>query len=370
MSQTEPASENKIIPLFRTRSFMFLLAVAAVMAFMLFRPFIVPGIMALITACVMRSLYLFYFRLFKGKASLAASVTLVNVILVVIIPLTLLMLMLIREGVRFITYAQGNIHVWMQSIIEILEKLNTRFPFMNLDQVHLESMLPKAFNQGLGFVMNLFNSAAQGGANFFFQAVVFLFCLYYFFADWTNMVTWLDSLSPFESVHNRKMYRQFLSMGRAVIKSTLIIGAIQGIVGGLALAIAGVASPVFWGMMMIILSLLPVVGSGLIWGPAGAILIFSGRPAAGIILLLFGFIVIGNIDNFLRPRLVGGETALHPLAVFLSTLGGLALFGFSGFVLGPVIIAMITALLGIYREELRPAWLGEGEKPTVQQDVL
>jgi predicted PurR-regulated permease PerM len=357
-----PVVPVQMAPLFRTRAFLFLLFVSAVLAFLIFRPFLVSGILALISACVMRSMYLLYLRLFRQRPALAASISLVTVVLVVIIPLSLLLLLLIREGIRFVEFAQSNLTDWMKSIIELLDRLNQQFPFLHLDKVNLEDLLPRAFDEGLKFAMNIFNSAAQSGATFLFQAIVFLFCLYYFFIDWDRLGNWLGQISPFEASHNRTMYRQFLSMGRAVIKSTLIIGVIQGAVGGLALALAGVPSPLFWGLVMIILSLLPVIGSGLVWGPAGLMLIFSGRPVAGIVLILFGVIVIGNIDNFLRPRLVGGETSLHPLAVFLSTLGGLAFFGFSGFVLGPVIIAMITALINIYREELRPVWLEEGDQ--------
>jgi len=354
-----PLSALSPTPVFRTRAFMIIILLSAVLAFLIFRPFIVPGVMALITAGVLRSLYLFYLRLVRQREGLAATMTLITVTLVILIPFTLIGLMLIREGIRFVSFAQANLNSWLQSVIVLLDNLNRKFPFLHLEKINLESLLPRIFDETLKFVMNVFNTAAQGGTQFVFQAIVFLFCLYYFFIDWKRLGAWIESLSPFEPVHNHKIYQQFLSMGRAVLKSTLIIGVIQGTIGGIALALAGVQSPIFWGVVMFILSLLPVVGTGLVWGPAGAILVFSGHPVKGIVLILFGLIVLGNIDNLLRPKLVGDDTSLHPLAVFLSTLGGLALFGFSGFILGPVIIAMITSLLQIYRDELRPQWLGQ-----------
>lgn len=344
-------------PTFRTRSFMVIFALAALLAYLIFKPFIVPGVLALITACLLRSLYLFYLRLFGNRESLASGTTLLTVVMVILIPMSLVMLMLIREGIRFVSYAQANIHTWLQAVIGFLEKLARDYPFLQLEKIDFSALLPRVVDETLKFVMNLLNSAAQGGATFVFQLIVFLFCLYYFFIDWQRLGAWIESHSPFETSHNQQVFAQFISMGRSVLKSTLIIGVIQGVIGGLALALTGFPSPIFWGVVMILLSLLPVIGSVVVWGPAGVILLFGGRPLAGILLLLFGLIVISNIDNFLRPKLVGNETSLHPLLVFLSTLGGIALFGFSGFILGPVIVAMISSLLQIYQVELRPAWL-------------
>jgi predicted PurR-regulated permease PerM len=137
------------------------------------------------------------------------------------------------------------------------------------------------------------------------------------------------------------------------LKGTIIIGVIQGSLGGIMFWIAGVPSFVIWGVIMVILSIIPAIGSGLVWAPAGIILLFTGNIWEGIFVLLFGGIFISLVDNILRPKLVGNDTEMHPLLVFFATLGGLISFGIIGFIIGPVIMALFLALWEIYGKEFK-----------------
>lgn len=345
------------------RALWWLLLAALATTFCLFRPFLVALVLAWITAAITRPLQVVYLKWLRGRNGAATAASLVTVILVVMVPFVLMALLLVREGLDFIRYAQGNLDRWIRLILDFTQTLGTKFPFLHLERIELNSLLPQAVDQGLKLSMATLNSVTQEAARFAFQSAVFLFCLYYFLLDWRRFADWIEQLSPFAPRYNHRFFAEFMSMGRSVLKSTLVLGALQGVLGGIALAVVGVPSPIFWGVVMIFLSLLPAVGSALVLLPAGLVVALAGRPLAGIGLMLFSAIVVSNVDNLLRPKLVGRETALHPLAVFLSTLGGLALFGFSGFILGPVAIALVTSLLRVYREELRPLWMGTGGEP-------
>jgi predicted PurR-regulated permease PerM len=147
------------------------------------------------------------------------------------------------------------------------------------------------------------------------------------------------------------MFDKFAEVSRATIKGTMVVGLVQGFLGGLIFSILGIQGAVFWGVVMVILSVLPAVGTGLIWGPAAIFLIVSGEWVNGLILVAFGVLVIGLVDNLLRPILVGRDTKMPDYLILFSTLGGLGLFGITGFVLGPVIAALFLVVWQMYEED-------------------
>jgi len=142
-----------------------------------------------------------------------------------------------------------------------------------------------------------------------------------------------------------------MTVARATVKGTLVIGLVQGFLGGVIFAILGIQGAVFWGVVMAILSLLPAIGAGLVWGPAAIFLLVAGQWIKGLILVAFGVLVISMVDNLLRPVLVGRDTKMPDYLVLLSTLGGLSLVGISGFILGPVIAALFIALWQMYEQD-------------------
>jgi predicted PurR-regulated permease PerM len=144
--------------------------------------------------------------------------------------------------------------------------------------------------------------------------------------------------------------KKFISMAKATIKGTIIIGVIQGTMGGITFAICGVGSSVFWGTVMVILSIIPGIGAALIWAPALMIKMLTGHTGQGIGILIGG-IVISMSDNFLRPLLIGKDTQMHSLLILFSTLGGIALFGIIGFILGPILAAVFLTVTEIYASE-------------------
>jgi len=158
----------------------------------------------------------------------------------------------------------------------------------------------------------------------------------------------LAHLSPLGNKYENMLYQRFTSTVRSTLKSTLVIGGIQGTMGGLLFWATGVQGAFVWGVIMVILSIIPAIGSFLVWFPAGLIMIALGNVWQGLTVLIVGTVLISNIDNFLRPKMIEKDIQMHPLLVLFSTLGGLALFEISGFVIGPVVAALFLAVLAIY----------------------
>jgi len=134
----------------------------------------------------------------------------------------------------------------------------------------------------------------------------------------------------------------------------VVIALLQGILGGILFWIIGIPSPVFWGAIMAFLAIIPVVGAFIVYVPAGIILVLSGSVAKGIIVILVGSLVISQVDNVIRPYLISGRTSLHPLLLFFTILGGIALFGLLGLIIGPMIAAGFTILLQVFEMRLHP----------------
>jgi predicted PurR-regulated permease PerM len=177
--------------------------------------------------------------------------------------------------------------------------------------------------------------------------------MFYFFRDGEKIVERIKYLSPLDERYEDQILNRFLSVSRATIKGTLVLAIIKGTMGGITFWIFGVTSPILWGVIMVLLSIIPLVGAWLVMYPAGIILILTGDVWQGIAIILIAAIPIGNIDNILMPKLVGRDTGMHELLVFISTLGGLSVFGIMGFLIGPIIAAMFVTILDVYSVEFR-----------------
>jgi len=191
------------------------------------------------------------------------------------------------------------------------------------------------------------------GSLFLFMTFVMFFSLYYFFKDSDKLLKKFMALSPLKDSQEKLLVTKFVTISRATLKGTLVIAIIQGVLMGILFASTGVSSATLWALITVILSLVPLLGTILVWAPVGAFMLLTGSIWQGVVIIVFGGIVVSNVDNLLRPKLVGGEASLHPLLVFLSTLGGIAFFGIVGFLLGPVIIVLLLTLLDIYQIEFK-----------------
>jgi predicted PurR-regulated permease PerM len=178
--------------------------------------------------------------------------------------------------------------------------------------------------------------------------------LFYFLRDGPRLLEGLVRSLPLGDERERHLLGRFAEVSRATIKGTLVVGIVQGAIGGIAFALLGIAAPVLWGVVMALLSILPAVGPALVWVPTAGVLIANGEWGTGIALIVIGVFVIGLVDNLLRPILVGRDTRMPDYLIMLSTLGGLAGFGLAGIIIGPIIAAFFLSVWHMAEQEFGP----------------
>jgi predicted PurR-regulated permease PerM len=288
-----------------------------------------------------------------GRARLAAVLTIVLILCLVFLPLTLIGIALSREAADlYERISNGN------SLEETLVTVQNALPFvdqfLNRFGTDLEGLRQRLSESAIGVSQFLASRAVELGQDALRVGLYFflmLYLLFFFLKDGRQMVSRTIEGLPLGRGRERALVNRFAQVSRATIKATLIVGVVQGTIGGLIFWILGIRAAVFWGVIMTIVSILPAVGSGLVWGPAAIVFFASGDIWKGIALTLAGVLIIGLIDNVLRPILVGGDTRVPDYMILLSTLGGLATFGLSGFVIGPLIAALFLTLWEMFIRE-------------------
>ncbi|MCX8011999.1 MAG: AI-2E family transporter, partial [Desulfobacterota bacterium] len=199
-----------------------------------------------------------------------------------------------------------------------------------------------------------------------FQVLVNLFltffAMYYFFRDGDKFIQRLSYLSPLAEKYKEALFVRFVSISRATIKGTLLVGLIKGFLGGLTFWLFGIGSPVLWGVVMAVLSVIPFLGAWLVMYPAALIMVIIGHIGTGIALFLICTVIISSIDNILQPRLVARGSGMHDLLIFFSTLGGISMFGAMGFIVGPIITAFFFSILEAYSIEFKTQLVQTGSR--------
>ena len=334
--------------------FFFLFLLVGVAVFFIFQPFLTAIVAAAILTAPFKLPYHFLESLFHGHRGLSAFLTCLLVVMIIITPLFLVLSLAINEASNL--YTTVTQESTLQSIIEQTLGTIQHAPYASMfvdtvafDQERLVAEVKNLSQHALGVLQ----TAYQGVAHFVFWVFIMFFTLFYFLIDGKRALHALMQLSPLKNEHDKLLVEKFISISRATLKGTIVIGAIQGLIGGVAFWIAGVTSPAILGFIMIILSVVPSFGTAIVWLPAGLILLALGHVWEGTFVLAIGGGVISLIDNILRPKLVGKDTQMHPLMVFFATIGGLSLFGLPGFIIGPIIIALFLALFEIYGIEFR-----------------
>ena len=335
----------------------FLFALIALVGFgsiLILKPFLVAVILAFVVSQLFKNWYDKINKLLFGKKSLASFATCLLILLIIFIPIVFVSSLVISETNALFNAIQEN------DIKHKLETFSINIPQLNIhiSSNEVQSVVGTSqFTSGLktvgGFILAVAKSTYQSTSNFLFMTFVMFFSLYYFFKDSDKLLKKFMALSPLKDSQEKLLVKKFIAISRATLKGTLVISVIQGVLMGILFAIAGVSSATLWALITVILSLIPLLGTILVWAPVGIFMLLIGNIWQGMLIILFGGIVISSVDNLLRPRLVGGEASLHPLLVFLSTLGGIAFFGISGFLLGPVIIVLFITLLHIYEIEFK-----------------
>jgi predicted PurR-regulated permease PerM len=287
---------------------------------------------------------------FKGHRHMASVTTLLLMIVVVLIPMLLLIGIVVAQAVDVGQTATP----WIKENLEQPDRISAylqHLPFYDQLVPYREVILEKA-GKIVGaiskWIVGGLSQATLGTANFLFMSFVFLYTMYFFQMDGNKLIRKILYYLPLNSDDENLMLEKFTSVTRATIKGTMLIGILQGGLAGGAFAVAGLDNAVFWGTVMAVLSIIPSVGSALVWIPAGIILIAHGDTVAGVGLLAFCGVVVGSLDNVLRPILVGKDTKMHELMIFFSTLGGIMMFGITGIFIGPLIASLFVTIWELY----------------------
>ena len=331
-----------------------LLVAASIASIALFFGFWQAIFWAAVFGILFRPLYLRLVERFNGKRSLGAAVTVVLIFFTVLLPGILVASVVASEAAGVYSRFQSgeiDLNVLFNWFSERLPYLSEWAAGYGISLGDIPSKLSAMALKGSQYIGSLALSAGQNLTTFVIKFFLMLYLLFFVFRDGDKMVRYLHAAIPLPDTMEKRLFDKFAEVSRATIKGTLLIGLFQGFLGGLIFFILGINGAVFWGAVMTILSVLPAVGSGLVWAPAAIYLFATGAIAKGIILVLFGVFLIGLADNVLRPILVGRDTRMPDYLVLFSTLGGLGLFGITGFVLGPIIIALFLAVVQIYLED-------------------
>lgn len=324
------------------------------LAYLILRPFLVPFLIAVILAQFFNPVYGFFFRLFK-KQGLSSALVCLLVFLIIVLPLVSILSLVVGEVQGVINLLVKNPDV-IRGLVDNISSNLSHFSLSgsvdlkkSINQDSLVSVL-KNSSQAILFVLQ---NTYSGVAVFLFSGFMMFFSLFYLLIDGKKLIRKIMEMSPLEDKYESILISRFNSITRATVKGTILIALIQGILGSALFFFTGVASPIFFGMLMAITSIIPPLGSGLIWFPIGIVMIILGNVGEGITILIFGGLVVSTIDNFLRPRLVGKDIEMHPLLILFSTLGGIAVFGISGFIVGPIIMSLFVSLWDIYALEFK-----------------
>ena len=269
----------------------------------------------------------------------------------ILLPVTLIIIALVHEISGFAENMKANITALLDPNSPVTGRfLNWLGQYVNVEQWRSQEFLAERL-KGIGGLLAGRTLGFVGGVVGVIIEIFFvIFTMYYLFRDGHKIVNALPNMLPLERAQSEKIFARTREVISASLYGVLVIASIQGALGGLMFWILGLPSPLVWAVVMALLAMIPMAGAFLVWVPAAIFLGLSGSWPKAIILTVWGTLVIGTVDNFLRPKLVGEKTKLHELFIFFSVLGGLKVFGILGIVLGPVVLAITLALLDVFRQ--------------------
>lgn len=349
----------------RTGQFFILgaLAVALYFAWKVFRPFFSAIAIAAILDVIFYPLYVRLGAAFGGRRALAAAVCVFIVVLCFILPLLVMGLLFTKQSLDLYQVLNAKaLDAGFDSIMRfrnwdaVESWLAAHAPWLDVQALNLKGVFLNFLRKVSGFGVALGTAVASNFLTALATFAVVLFSLFFFLLDGGAFGRWVSGLVPLNQEHQQALVRTFIRIVKSAVLGSGLIALAQGFLGGVAFSLVGMRG-VLWGTVMAFTSLVPVVGTTIVWVPASIVQLAQGHIGSGIFLLVWGVVVISAVDNLIRMFVIKGPTRIHPLLIFFSVLGGIKLAGMLGVVLGPLVLAMVQALLEIYRGEFmgRPA---------------
>jgi predicted PurR-regulated permease PerM len=317
--------------------------------------FLIALLLAALAAGILRPLYKRLVLSFRGRQSLASAVSILLLLLLGIVPLVVFAIVV---GIQAVEIGR-EVGPWVSAQIaetRSFDSLVERFPQLEAARPYRNQIIVKLgeFGSAVGaFAVTAFTAAARETISFFLLLFILLYATFFFLIDGRETLRKILYYLPLPQEDESRLVARFVSVARATIKGTGVVGIAQGAVGGIGFWVAGINGAALWATVMAVFSILPGVGTAVVWVPAVIYLFVVEKTLAAILLAAWCIVVVGTIDNFLRPWLVGKDTKMSDLLVLLSTLGGIVMFGAVGVIIGPIIAALFVTVWEIYGEVFR-----------------
>jgi predicted PurR-regulated permease PerM len=345
-------------------AFVLLLVVAVTVLFLAVTwPFLKPLLLGALLAGLFHPLYRWIKRLLGDRASLGAAITLLVLLFLGLGPVSAFLGIVLQQALTMSDQAIPWLtqHLGAASTFNVNEWVVQKFPALAKYMPTQEQMLQQVGNVAKttgAFLVGFASRMTATTATFLLNLFVMLYAMFFFFRDGHKILERIFYYTPLSDEDETRMLAQFASITRATVKGTLVIGIIQGALAGIAFWVAGIEGAALWGTIMTILSIIPGIGAALVWVPVVIILYVTGQYLTATLLAAWCAAVVGTVDNFLRPVLVGRDAKMPDLLILIGTLGGLFLFGPIGFIVGPIVCGLFLTVWDIYgttfREVLPP----------------
>jgi len=334
-------------------------------SYLIIKPFLVEIFLGLVFFLVSKPLYNLILRLCWGFRSLASAITCLLLALFIIMPILTLAGIIAGQALDIYNLINQGLHsgtLW-QNLTEKLAFVqeyakNLNLP-VNLDNLRLEQLVQTALVTASQFIYDNAIGLVKGFTTVILSLLLILFVTFFLFLEGDDFIQAIKELSPLEPVHNEEILGDVENTIKATLRGTVIVALIQGILGGVGFWLFGVPRAAFWGTVMVPASVIPVVGAALIWLPGALFLFFQGHSGASVGLILWSIIVIGSVDNILKPYLMKGARYTPTVFTLFAIMGGISYFGTIGFIMGPLILSFLLSVLSIYRHTIllatRPA---------------
>lgn len=323
--------------------------------YVILRPFLGIFFLAFVLSIVAQPLHRRLLRLVRNRKSLSALLTCVLVVLLIIIPSVIILSLLTRESLQLYDIVNEKIEAGLyknlnQRIIDLQQRY---FPHLDIQDLKIGEAVSQAAGKLSKFMVSLSTGLVKALTTTAWNFLMMLFALFYFIRDGEKFFKRILHLIPLSGSLKSEIYQHFKTVSESAFYGTFLTALAQGVLGGIGFSIVGFQALV-WGVIMVFFSLIPVVGTALIWVPAAIILFVSERVVAGLFLIAWGIMVIGGCDNVIRAVFMRGKSQLHPLLIFFSLIGGMLAFGPLGVILGPLAMVLVIALLQAYEQAAQP----------------
>jgi predicted PurR-regulated permease PerM len=332
------------------------LAVILVLAFYVFRPFILVFSVAACVALLLRPVQNRLTRLLGGRSGLAATTLLLVTTLVILVPVLTSLFLLTRQATIFLEWVETHPVLGPDDLRSFWEDLPGRYPGLHEWIAWVQAQVTPVLSGGIAQLAGGANALLQGVLSRVTRAAaelgLFLLMLFFLLRDGGRLKAELRPISPFSEEQELQIFEHLERTIKGALQAVVVVPVAQGILAGIGFMIFGVPSPLLWGTAVILAATVPLVGSPLGWVPACVYLLFQGQTGPALGLLVYGTVVVSGSDNVVKPLLLRGSARIHPLLGFLSIVGGVLAFGVFGFLIGPVVLSLVLSAIRIYRLDI------------------